>query len=315
MKYFINQLMKKNILAGLISLIVVTGCNQGTNKTLPESRAGIPVTVTSVRAGQMVSYLDLSATSSFLFKAAIKAPATGYIDNTLVNPGDKVNKDQTLFTIRTKEASALLGDSLKGLEFSGLFKVKTATSGQISSIEHPTGDYVSEGDLLCQVAIPESFAFILDVPFELSGFVKLNTVSEIILPDSTSVKGTIKSRFPAMAANSQTERFIVKLAEPKNLPENLTAKIRITKESVKTAFSLPKSCILTDETMQQFWVMKLINDSTAIKVQVKTGINEDEYVQITKPSFKPSDLFLSSGNFGLGDTAYVKVRKNSEHEQ
>ena len=38
-----------------------------------------------------------------------------------------------------------------------------------------------------------------------------------------------------MSGNSQTERFIVRLAEPKNLPENLTVKIRIVKESVKAA--------------------------------------------------------------------------------
>ena len=88
-----------------------------------------------------------------------------------------------------------------------------------------------------------------------------------------------------MSVNSQTERFIVRLAEPKNLPENLTGKIRIVKESVKSAISLPKSCILTDETMQQFWVMKLINDSMAVKVPVTTGITDGEYVQVTRPVF------------------------------
>ena len=118
-----------------------------------------------------------------------------------------------------------------------------------------------------------------------------------------------------MSVNSQTERFIVKLAEPESLPENLTAKIRIVKESVKSAASLPKSCILTDETMQQFWVMKLINDSMAVKVPVTTGITEEEYVQITRPSFSHSDLFLTSGNYGLGDTVFVKVLKDTGNEK
>ena len=44
--------------------------------------------------------------------------------------------------------------------------------------------------------------------------------------------------------------------------------------------------------MQHFWVMKLINDSMAVKVPVTTGITEGEYVQITRPEFKASDLFL-----------------------
>jgi hypothetical protein len=87
------------------------------------------------------------------------------------------------------------------------------------------------------------------------------------------------------------------------------------KESVKAAASLPKSCILTDETMQNFWVMKLINDSIAVKVPITTGISEEQYVQITRPVFNVSDLFLTSGNYGLRDTAYVKVLKTVIHEQ
>jgi hypothetical protein len=53
--------------------------------------------------------------------------------------------------------------------------------------------------------------------------------------------------------------------------------------------------------------MKLLTDSTAVKVLVTTGISEKEYVQIKTPAFKETDLFLTSGNFGLGDTAKVKV--------
>ena len=118
-----------------------------------------------------------------------------------------------------------------------------------------------------------------------------------------------------MMSNSQTERFVVELVTPKNLPENLVGKIRIVKEMVKGAKSLPKSCILSDETMQSFWVMKLINDSMAVKVPVTTGISESEFVQVIRPVFNQSDLFLSSGNYGLGDTAYVRVIKSTAHEK
>lgn len=304
-----KRIIKKKIIAGILVMVVAVGCKQVTNKSEQESRQSIPVTVSMVSTGQINSYLELSATSSFLFKATIKTPVTGYIDNIHVNQGDAIEKNQLLFTVRTKEASALLGDTIKNLAFSGIVKVKAVAGGFISSIEHPQGDYVAEGDQFCQVAIPESFAFILDVPFELSRYVKPGTYCNIILPDNTSLKGIIKSRFSSMAASSQTERFILKLVEPKNLPENLTAKIQLLKETVKAATSLPKASILTNETMQEFWVMKLINDSMAIKVPVLTGISEGNNVQIIRPVFNDSDLFLDSGNFGLGDTAYVKVTK------
>jgi hypothetical protein len=207
-----------------------------------------------------------------------------------------------------------MNDSLNSLKFRGIVDVKAGLAGLVSAIDHPKGDYVTEGDQLCQIAVPESFVFILDIPFELSGSLKLNSRCEVILPDGRPVQGVINSRLPSMAGSSQTERFIVKLHEHINLPENLIAKIRIVKKSEENAVSLPKSSILTDETMHNFWVMKLINDSIAIKVMVTTGISEKDYVQIRMPEFKDTDLFLSSGNFGLGDTANIKVIKTLSHE-
>jgi biotin carboxyl carrier protein len=310
-----HQRITKYIATGILSVLIITGCHQAANNSEKTTPSAIPVTVTPLRTGPMSSYLELSGTSTFLFKAAVKAPVTGYIENMFISQGDAVVNNNRLFTIKTKEASAITNDSINALKFKGLIDVKAAVAGLISSIDHPKGDYVAEGDQLCQIAVPESFVFILDIPFELSGSLKLNTWCEIVLPDGHSLQGVIKSRFPSMTGSSQTERFIVKLSESASLPENLIAKIKIIKESADKTVSLPKSSILTDETMKSFWVMKLINDSIAVKVPVITGISEKEYVQIKMPIFKDTDLFLSSGNFGLGDTANVKVIKTLGHGQ
>ena len=313
------ELMKQTIIRTictvLIGIIVVSACKQAAKNSVKVVLSRIPVTVAPVHTGQMTTYIELSATSVFLFKAAIKSPVTGYVDNLLINQGDAVEKNQLLVTLITREASAIKDDSVHRPDFSGLVNVKAASAGLVSSIEHPKGDYVAEGDQLCQIVVPGSLVFILDVPFELSGSIKLNTPCEIMLPDNRMIHGTIRSRSSSMAGSSQTERFIVRLAAPVSLPENLMGKIRIVKESVKIAASLPKSCILTDEKMQGFWVMKLINDSTAVKVPVTTGISQEENIQITDPVFKSSDLFLSSGNYGLGDTVCVKVIKTAGYEQ
>jgi hypothetical protein len=310
-----DRAIKKSIAAGMFGLMLITGCHHTANKSEKTTTSAIPVTVSPLRMSRMFSYLELSATSAFLFKASVKAPVTGYIENVFISQGDAVDNNRLLFTIKTKEASAVVTDSLNSLKFNGVINVKTVVTGLISSIEHPKGDYVADGDQLCQIAVPGSFVFILDIPFELSGSLNLNTRCEIVLPDGRLMHGLIKSRFPALAASSQTERFIVKLTESVSLPENLIAKIRIVKESVDNAVSLPKSSILTDETMKSFWVMKLINDTTAVKVLVTTGINDKEYVQIKMPAFKDTDLFLSSGNYGLGDTANVRVINTLSHEQ
>lgn len=310
-----DRIIKKTIIAAIMSLLIFSGCKQTVDNSEKSIHPGIPVTVSPVRTSKMLTYLDLNATLSFLFKSIIKAPVTGFIENILISQGDMVNRNQLLFTLRTKEGAALRVDSLNNLGFSGIVSVRSVTSGQISSIQHAKGDYVAESDELCQVAIPGSLVFILDVPFELSGYIRSNSPCEVILPDSVILYGKVKSRFPIMMSNSQTERFVVELSTPRNLPENLVVKIRIIKEMIQVAKSLPKSCILTDETMHSFWVMKLINDSMAVKVLVTTGISESGYIQVVRPDFDPSDLFLSSGNYGLGDTAYVKVIQSTLHEK
>ncbi len=315
MKLYMNLIIKNAILTLFTIQITLSGCRHQEINTVETVQAGMPVTVSPLHTGEMTSYIDLSATSSFMFKASVKSPVTGYVDAVLVTQGEAIARSQPLFRIRTREAAAIMNDSLNEMDFNGIVKVKSSAAGLISSIEHPAGDYVAEGDQLCQVAIKESFAFILDVPFEQSHFIKPNSSCQIILPDSQSFNGFIKAKFPSMSVNSQTQQFIVKAIGPGNLPENMTVKIRIVKESVRSAASLPKACVLTDETMKSFWVMKLINDTTAIKIRVMTGITEKGYVQITRPVFAPSDSFLTTGNYGVGDTVYVNVLNTAGHEQ
>ncbi len=311
----LNRISGKALIALLICPIVLSGCGHNEVTTAVVRQPGMPVTVSPLMTGEMTSYIDLTATSAFLFKASIKSPSTGYVDAVRVTQGEAVQRNQTLYTIRTRESAAMRNDTLSDIDFTGIVNVKSSAPGLISSIEHPAGDYVAEGDQLCQVAVTESFAFILDVPFEQSHFIRADQPCLIILPDSQSISGIIKTSFPSMAATSQTQRFIVKMSGTHKLPENMTVRIRIVRESVRSAASLPKSCILTDETMQKFWVMKLINDTTAVKVPVNTGITENDNVQITGPAFDKSDLFLSSGNYGVGDTVNVRVIKNNGHEQ
>jgi hypothetical protein len=55
--------------------------------------------------------------------------------------------------------------------------------------------------------------------------------------------------------------------------------------------------------------MKMMNDSTAIKVPVKKGIENDGKVEITAPVFSNKDRIVVSGNYGLSDTARVVVSK------
>ena len=113
-----------------------------------------------------------------------------------------------------------------------------------------------------------------------------------------------------MSGSSQTQRIIVEPATSAGIPESLIAWIRIPEKTVQRAVILSKSCILTDEIMHEFWVMKMIDDSTAIKNPVKKGISSGDSIQVIEPAFTASDRILSSGNYGVSDTIRVMVIGN-----
>lgn len=53
--------------------------------------------------------------------------------------------------------------------------------------------------------------------------------------------------------------------------------------------------------------MKLLDSATAVKVPVKTGMETNDRIEILSPIFTGDDRFLLTGNYGLSDTAKVKI--------
>ena len=304
--------MKKKL---LLLLLVAIACQRHAGETgeaLADAR--VLVTVARVAVGEMADYLDLTATSVFQVKSVVKSPVSGYVEEQYVNAGDAVMKTRELFRLRTRESASLRADSTGSLGFSGLIPVRASLDGMVTSIDHPKGDYIQEGDQLAVIAVPSSLVYILEVPYESGGFVKPGASCQVILPDGTLVQGRVKSLLPAMNNSSQTQRYVIQPSMLRHDPENLIARVRIVKLISPKAVSLPKACLLSDEVQQHFWVMKLVSDSMAVKVIVKPGLQAHDRVEITDPVFTAADRFLASGNYGLGDTAKIVIQGNFNNQ-
>jgi multidrug efflux pump subunit AcrA (membrane-fusion protein) len=293
--------------------ILTAACHSKTEEetVAEEEEITTPVTITSINTEPMAEYIELNATSTFLQKAYVKASANGYI--TLVNAqvGKMVSAGQNVFTLKTKEAQSI-GNSINLLDtsfkFSGIINIKAGTAGYISEIDHQPGDYVQEGEQLAVISDMKSFVFILNLPYELRLYVLNKKTVELLLPDGKTMTGNISSVMPVVDSASQTQNIIIRVND-KNLPINLIAKVKVVKTENPNAISLPKQSVLSDETQTKFWVMKVIGDSTAIKVPVTKGIETNERIEITSPLFSNTDKFLLTGNYGLADTAKIKIVK------
>jgi len=85
----------------------------------------------------------------------------------------------------------------------------------------------------------------------------------------------------------------------------------LIKNKIEKAITLPKQAILSDDNQATFWIMKMINNTTAVRVNIKKGIENADRIQIIKPLFTEKDRIIITGNYGLADTAKVSVQKTN----
>lgn len=303
--------MKKVSLYFLFFSIPVIACHSKKVVDVVEQEQEIitPVTITSMNTDPMAEYLELNATSTFLQKAYVKASSTGYIKSVNAQIGKMISATQTAFILKTKEAQSI-GNTINLLDtsfrFSGIINIKAGTTGYVSELNHQPGDFVQEGEQLAVISDIRSFVFILNLPYELRPYVINKEYVELILPDGKSLVGHVSSVTPVVDSASQTQNIILTVND-KSLPVNLIAKVKIEKNAKSNTLSLPKQSVLTDETQTNFWVMKLIDSTTAIKVAITKGMETTDRIEILSPAFSGNDKFLLSGNYGLADTAKIKI--------
>lgn len=306
--------MKSNIILpafGLFSFFI--SCKSGDPAKEDAAAAAVtPVTVARVDRGSISDSIELNASSSYLQNSYIKSIAAGYVKSVNIKLGDFVEAGRVLFTIETKESS-VIGNTISKLDssfkFSGLIPVKSQGHGYITQLNHQTGDYVQDGEQLAVISDRNSFVFLLNMPYEYRKIVLNNRSVLLILPDGTKLPGQIGTVFPIVDSLTQTQTVVIRVNSATPIPQNLIARVHILKEIKKGAQTIPRSALLSDEAQAAFWVMKLIDSNTAVKVDVKKGSEYPGKIEITDPIFSDSDRILVSGNYGLPDTAKVVIEK------
>jgi biotin carboxyl carrier protein len=299
----------KTLLA-IALLLNLAGCySSSPAKTEEIPKVSTPVTVTAIENTAISQTISFNAVSLYQRKNIVKSTINGYIEKSFVNMGDIVQAGKSLYAIKTKEGDALSKFAAKDskISFTGKLTIVAPVTGIVVEATKQTNDYVSDGEQLCIIAAQSSFVFLLNVPFEQNKYAIPGRSCTILLPDSTILKGTISGKLSTVDPISQTQSYIVKPLTSAVLPENLSVLVVISKSSKENAQVIDKTCVLSDETMENFWVMKLINDSTAVKVEVKTGIKAGNKIEILSPAFEIRDRLINTGNYGLSDTTFVNI--------
>lgn len=303
------------LLPFLLLLFVSCHKNDDDNTQDENTNTEVQATYSLADTATMIAYVDLNATSAYLQSSIIKSSSNGYIQDVKVEPGKMVHAGATAFVLKTKEAKAL-GNIITKLDssfhFSGIIPINIPFDGFLQELNHQVGDYVLEGEQLAVVADTKSFGFILNVPYELHQYIQTGKQVSVILPGEKLLEGSITSFLPTVDSASQTQGVLIKIKSADFIPQNLIAKVHIIKTIHPGVITVPIPAVLTNEAQTEFWVMKMIDSNTAVKVEIKKGIASGERVEISGGQILKDDKILTGGNYGLPDTAKVKIVMNPE---
>lgn len=287
------------------------GCYSGEKSAAESAEVKTMVSIVSPSFQNITEYIQLNGVTLFQKKNNIRSTNTGYITSLKFIQGDFINAGELFCTIGTKEQDALknissLDTSLN--KFQHPLSVLASASGIITTIGVLQGNYVSEGDILANVSEPTSLIVQVNVPYEYNQYVGAGKPCEIILPDGNTILTTITGAMPTIDAVSQSQSFFIRLPK-QTLPENLNVTIRIPYRQKNNLLCIPTIAVQADEMQKEFWVMKLVNDSLAVKTIVQIGLQNDSLSEIVSDKISISDKIIFQGAYGLPDSSLVIPNK------
>lgn len=293
-----------------ISAGILSSCNKSDETAPTTTEVKVMVTVTKPEHNTISEYMQFNGVTKFQKKDNIRATQTGYISGINFRPGNYIQTGSVFCEIVTKEQRALrnLSDTDSSLQkFQIPLPVESNASGIISVINVLSGDFVTEGDMIATVLEPGSLVLNLNVPYEFHNLISKGKSVEILLPDGKSIISSISNSMPTVDPVTLSQVFIINLADY-SFPENLIVTVRIAVDQKTNILTLPVRAVQTDEEQKEFWVMKLENDSMAVRVPIFTGTQNDTLIQIISEKITSGDRIILDGAYELPDSAIVNIQ-------
>ncbi len=294
----------------LLAISMVLSCKNKTDAT-SDKKAPISVQVAEVQQHDIKEYLTFNCVTLYQRKENIRSNVTGYISWMKYKVGDPIRTGQTFATVRTKEQDALreavkIDSSLS--KFVKPIGIQSNATGVITALNLTANDYLAEGDILATVIQPKSLVVQVNVPYEYEDYVSIGSSCEIVLQNEQSISAKITGTLPTIDPIAQSQSFLISLPN-ENLPENLNVQVRMVYREDAKAMTVPKNALQTNELLTEYWVLRLINDSIAIKHPVTPKLKNDSLVQIESKGLQLGDKVVTEGGYQMQDSTIVSVQK------
>jgi len=304
------MIIMKNITISILALqvLLLASCKEKSTVEV-EILPVVSVKAEPVTLGDIENLVSFNGKTVYLKKNNIVSPISGYVVKANVRYGEEVKKEDLLYEIETRESRALGSENNLDTKIQNI-KLSASSAGFLNEISiNETGGYVVEGGSLCTIVDNQDLMIQLNVPFEYNSIIRTGKNCRIILPDNSVIDGVVSRILPVVDETNQTQSVLVKLSKHKILPENLNLTIQFIYESHKQAMLVSKNSLMANETQNEFWVVKILNDTLAINVPVIRGIENDSVSEVISPLLNRGDLVICEGAYGIPDSSVVKILK------
>ncbi|SFZ94226.1 HlyD family secretion protein [Flaviramulus basaltis] len=297
-------------IAFLLLIVSFAACKKNAEVIL-EKKAPINVTVVAVQQNEIKEYLTFNGLTQYQKKENIRSNVTGYISWIKYKIGDNIHSGQTFASVRTKEQDALkeavkIDPSLS--KFVSPITIRSNVTGIFTALNITANDYVAEGDVLATVVQPKSLVIQVNVPYEYEKAIQIGSSCEIILQNGEVLNAKVTGTLPTIDLAAQSQVFLIALPNA-NLPENLNVEVRTVYKEDATAMTIPKTALQTNELLTEYWVLKVVNDSMALKQKVEPLLKNDSLVQIKSEDIHVNDLVITKGGYQMQDSTIVSFKR------
>ncbi|MBA2874694.1 HlyD family secretion protein [Anoxybacillus caldiproteolyticus] len=262
--------MKKWVIIFVIAIVVIGGGVWFFAKGKEEPTMA-QVQTASVQRGKLEVKVSGSGTVQPVTSTDIKATATKEVDEVLVSEGEKVKEGQELITFTD-----------------GSEAITAPADGTVTSLDVAEGDRVANGQVVAHITNYDDLQVTVQIDELDIPKVKVGQTASIKInafPDTTYTgKVTSIANEGTVSNGVSTFDVTVHIDKPTNVKVGMTAEASILVQSKDNVLYVPIEAVHTVNNEKFVLVANPSSDGegTATRQAVKTGINNEDYVEITE---------------------------------
>jgi membrane fusion protein (multidrug efflux system) len=252
----------------------------------------------------------------------LAAPMAGVVSKVNVIAGQYVEKGDVLVELNSSTATfdsatteaerqeklySQQNTSLKNVEDAkaqlASLQIIAPVSGTVTSVNVKPGQAVDSTTIVAEVIDLNRLAISANIPAAHAD--ELQAGQEVQIQADPPVTAALSFVSPAIGADDGTVMVWAALPAGTKLRPGQFLPLKITTEVRTNCLAAPAESVVIDDTSNS--TVALMNGNEADQTQVKTGLREDDWVEVDGSGLKEGDRVVTVGAYGLADKTQIQI--------